>query len=109
MKKSKRKVKRLAMPDISDVRMEPVRVDKRELEAEVTTRYGTARRVMDLSSDDEVGLRITLPSRSVFTTSIDSWASDKVDHGNEEGRNSILRLAAAAVIQSFEKEAALKN
>jgi hypothetical protein len=95
--------------DISDVRINPVRVGESDLEAEVTTPYGVARVTMDLSSDDVVGVRAVLPSGNQYQSVVDSWASDTVGHETDQGISSTLRLAVDFIIQCFEKEAARAN
>lgn len=86
-----------------------MRVGESDLEAEVTTPYGTARVTLDLSRDEVVGLRAVLPSGNEYQAVIDSWASDTVDPESAEGMSSTLWLAAGFIIQCFEKEAARAN
>lgn len=89
--------------DLSDVKMTPVRTGENNIEAEVETKHGVARLTLDLSTDEYVGLTIVLPSGNEYKSKIDSWADDTVDD------DSTLRLAAAAVVQCFEKEIQKRN
>ena len=95
--------------DLSDVKMNQVRTGDSDIEAEVTTKHGVARLIVDLSSKKCVGLSAVLPSGEVYTSEIDSWSSDRVDGETEEGLASIMRLSAGFVVQCFEKEIQKQN
>jgi hypothetical protein len=95
--------------DISDVRVNPVRVGESDLEAEVTTPYGVARVTMDLSQDDVVGVKAVLPSGNEYEGIVDSWDSNTVEHETQAGISTTLELAAAFIIQCFQKEGAGVN
>ena len=87
-----------------DVKMRIVREGDSSLEVEVTTRHGVAQLTMDLSSTSAIGLKAVLPMGNAYESKIDSWAGDSIDDESEEGRESVLRLAAAFVVRCFEKE-----
>lgn len=80
--------------DLSDVEISLVDAGESSLEADVKTRHGSARLCIDLSSENEVGVRATLPSGNEYTSGIASWAADGIDLETGDGVASILRLEA---------------
>jgi hypothetical protein len=102
-------MKRKQAIDLSDVKIHLLSESESDLEAEVTTKHGAARLTMDFSSGEYVGLRAMLPSGNVYTSKIDSGASEVVDDETDAGCTPVLRLSAAFVVQCFEKELQKQN
>jgi len=102
-------MKRKQTIDLGEVKMNSVYMGDNDIEVEVTTKHGVARLTMDLSSKKCVGLSAVLPSGKIYTSEIDSWASDEVDDETEEELASIMRLSAGFVVQCFEKEIQKQN
>lgn len=88
----------------SVVHLTVVEVQDSTLGVEVRGPLGSARVTMDFSRCDRVGLRVVLPSGGEYVSTIDSWTSDEVDLETEEGRRSIIRLAAQAAMQCLYRE-----
>ena len=113
MKKATQRQANTALPeeeiDISDVRIDPVRVGESHLEAEVSTPYGVARVSLDLSQDDVVGVRAVLSSGNAYQSIVESRTSGTGDFETQVGISSTLRLAATFIIQCFQQEAAKVN
>lgn len=95
--------------DFRDVEMQPIREGENDLEVEVKTKHGVADLTIDLSQEECVNLRAVLPSWGEYKSKIDSWANNIRDHESAEGRQSMLRLAAAFVVLCFEKENRKRN
>ena len=54
-------------------------------------------------------MKFILPSGNEYETSIDNWATGKIDIGDRRSRREIQNLAAAAVVKCFQEELAEKN
>ena len=64
---------------------------------------------MDLSGEEDVGLNVVLPSGNEYQTTVDSWDGDAGPRETDLGISATLELAAAFILQCFEKEAARQN
>ena len=92
--------------DISDVNFRPVSLGESHLKAEVSTPHGVAQLEMDLSGEETARLKVVLPSGNEYQGTVDSWDGDAGPRETDLGISATLELAAAFILQCFEKEAA---